>query len=205
MLEDLRESVGLSYSEPGNTLCLHTDARDKFWAAVASQCSPEDLSKPRLEQSHQPLVFLGFHFKGPELGWSPYEKEAYAIIMEFKKMDYALIAAEDVSVFTDHRHLLYVFHPEALNSDVRVHAVQEVQRWALYLSQFYYNIEHVTGEDNWMADLLTRWAKGYRRSTKVARISIQDMDRLPCSTDSGFIWPTLGYISTAQRMSKETL
>jgi len=165
--------------------------------------SPRDLEKPRLEQSHQPLAFLGSHFKGSELGWSTYEKEAYAIVMAFKKMDYALIAAEDVSVFTDHRNLLYVFHPQALNPDVRVHVVRKVQRWALYLSQFSYNIEHVAGEDNWMADLLTRWAKGYRASTKVSRITIQDRDRLPSSTDTGFIWPTLGFIRTAQHKAKE--
>jgi len=204
LLEDLRQSVRLSYPEPGKTICVHTDASDQFWAAVITQCSPDDLAKPRLEQSHQPLAFLGSHFKGSELGWSTYEKEAYAIVMAFKKMDYALIAAEDVSVFTDHRNLLYVFHPQALNPDVRVHVVRKVQRWALYLSQFSYNIEHVAGEDNWMADLLTRWAKGYRTSTKVSRITIQNMDRLPSTTDSGFIWPTLGYIRTAQRKSKET-
>jgi len=203
LLEDLRESVQLSYPEPGKTICVHTDASDRFWAAVVTQCSPEDLEKPRLEQSHQPLAFLGSHFKGSELGWSIYEKEAYAIVMAFRKMDYALIAAENVSVFTDHRNLLYVFHPKALNPDVRVHVVRKVQRWALYLSQFSYNIEHVAGEENWMADLLTRWAKGYRRNTKVSRITIQDMDRLPSSTDYGFNWPTMGCIKSAQRSSKE--
>lgn len=111
-----------------------------------------------------------------------------------------MIAAEEVYVFTDHRNLLYVFYPQALNPDGRVHVVRKVQRWAEYLSQFSYNVEHVAGEENWMADLLTRWEKGYRRTPKVARILIKSMDRLPCATGTNFIWPTRQYIRNPQRI-----
>ena len=40
--------------------------------------------------------------------------------------------------------------------------VSKVQRWALFLSKYTYVIEHIDGDDNVFADILTRWTKGYR-------------------------------------------
>ncbi len=37
---------------------------------------------------------------------------------------------------------------------------EKLQRWALSLNAFPFTIEHVSGEDNVWADLLTRWGSG---------------------------------------------
>ena len=63
-----------------------TDASDSHWAAVVSQCEPEELDKPFENQKHYPLAFLSSAFKNSELRWSTFEKEAYAILQVFKKI-----------------------------------------------------------------------------------------------------------------------
>ncbi len=113
----------------------------------------------------------------------------------FQKLDYLLISAENTFVSTDHRNLLFILNPRAFNPSVAQHIVSKVQRWALYLSQFSYCIEHVAGTDN---DMLTRWCKGYRNTRKVSRISITDFNILPSVTDTDFDWPTLEEIRELQ-------
>ena len=57
-------------------------------------------------------------------------------------------------VFTDHRNLLFVFAPLALEPALGRHVVSKVQRWALFLSKYTYVIEHIDGDDNVFADIL---------------------------------------------------
>jgi len=81
-------------------------------------------------------------------------------------MDYILMGSKPLHIFTDHRNLLFVFAPLALEPSLGLHIVSKVQRWALFLSRFSYVIEHVDGASNVFADILTRWTKGYRREEK---------------------------------------
>ena len=180
------------------TICIHTYASDKFWAGVVTQCNHDQLSKPKQEQSHTPIAFLGSAFTGADLNWSTYEKEAYAIYQTFRKLDYLLMAAEDTHVFTDHRNLLFIFNPRVINPTIAQHAVSKVQRWALYLSQYQYSIEHIPGPSNEMADMLTRWTKGYRQVSKKSRIQLEDYDIVPSSADPEFVWPSLEDVAQSQ-------
>lgn len=50
----------------------------------------------------------------------------------------------------------------AIEPNLGHHKVLKVVRWALFLSAFTYIICHVPGDENVMADILTRWFKGYR-------------------------------------------
>ncbi len=72
-------AVKLSYPKEGHELCLYTDASDKYWSAVVTQTTKNQLDLPTEEQRHEPLAFLGSSFKGAELGWSTFEKEGFAI------------------------------------------------------------------------------------------------------------------------------
>ena len=76
-------------------------------------------------------------------------------------------------MFTDHRNLLFVFAPLALSPALGRHVVSKVQRWALFLSQFEYVIEHIERHRNIFADMLTRWARGNRATAPVARIGLR--------------------------------
>ena len=115
-----------------------------------------------MEQKHDPLAFSGAAFEKGELNWTMFEKEGFAIFDAFDKLDYLLMSARPAHVFTDRRNLLFVFAPLALETALGRHVVSKVQRWALFLSSYRYMIEHIAGDENVFADILTRWTKGYR-------------------------------------------
>lgn len=161
--ETLQNSIKLCYPRKEKTICVYTDASDNYWSGIVTQIDPEDLKKPALEQVHEPLAFIGSAFTGAERNWSTYEKEGFAIFKVFERLDYLLLGEQPVHVFTDHRNLLYVFCPSAFDSTVGKHIVSKVQRWAMLLSRFQFVIEHIEGELNIFADILTRWTRGYRQ------------------------------------------
>lgn len=159
----LKRSVKLTFPKADKATCVFTDASDQFWAGVVTQIPPEQLGREPVQQEHQPLAFIGGQFSGAQLNWTTYEKEAYAIVKVFDKMDYALWGTANVHVFTDHRNLLFVFAPLALRPSAPRYVLSKVHRWAIHLSRFDFNIEHIEGSKNVFADLLTRWSKGHRQ------------------------------------------
>lgn len=162
--QSLKNAVWLAHMDAKKPLCIFTDASDQHWAAVVTQCAEDDLQKPIGDQRHIPLAFLGAQFTGASQDWSTIEKEGFAIYQTFKKLDYLLMASDNTRLYTDHSNLLYVFHPRSMEPGLGRHVVSKLQRWALYLSQFQYCIEHIRGELNVMPDIMTRWYKGYRGS-----------------------------------------
>lgn len=71
------------------------------------------------------------------------------------RLDY-IICGRTVSIFTDHANLVYLFDPYGRNPGIARHTASKLMRWALKLSVFRYVIEHVPGERNVWADMLTR-------------------------------------------------
>jgi len=166
--EQLKEATRLTHRDPNMILCIHTDASDRHWALAATQCMPEELNKPILDQSHQPLAFLSGTFSEREEHWSTYEREAFAVVQAFRKLDYLVACDPSTHVFTDHRNLLFTFNPTAMEPSLGRHKVLKVVRWALFLSAFTYRIEHVPGDINTWPDIMTRWMRGYRKPPAIA-------------------------------------
>jgi len=144
--DTLRKATTLSHVDHDKQICTFTDASNYFYAAAVTQCCPEELNKPYNEHRHEPLAFISAAFRGPQIRWSTYEKEAYVIFQVFTKLGYMLETANPPHVSTDHRNLLFIFNPLAIGPVLGRHIVSKVQRWALYLSKFQYNIEHIEGE-----------------------------------------------------------
>ena len=198
----LREQLKLAHRDKEKKLCIYTDASDRYWAAVVTQCEPSELSKPVAEQIHQPLAFLSGEFKGPQFGWTTYEKEGFAVAETFHRLDYMLMCEQDIRIFTDHRNLLFVFAPSTLEPTLGRHKVLKVLRWAVFLSQFMYRIEHVDGDENIMADIMTRWLRGYRVNEKtIKRVAhlLQAIDIVPSPLETKFDWPNASAIANAQK------
>lgn len=162
--DQLLNAVKLSHRDHSKTLCIFTDASDERCAAVVVQTDSEDMGKELHERRMEPLAFLGSAFNQTQKNWSTIEKEAFAIYQAFSKKDYLLGAESDIHLYTDHRNLLFVFSPTSVHPMLGRHTINKVLRWALYLSQFMYTIEHVPGGANLFADILTRWLGGYRGS-----------------------------------------
>ena len=116
--ENLQPSLGiairLSYYDPDKTVCIFMDASDRFWSGVITETSVAELRKPLEDQRHYPLSFLGSEFQKSQLNWATFEKEGCTIYQYFKRMDYLLVTHERTHVFTDHRNLLFVYEPTAM-------------------------------------------------------------------------------------------
>lgn len=192
----------MAFPKKGKILCLYTDASDKFWSAVVTQTSPTDLMKPVEVQVHEPLAFLGAALRNAECNWSTFEQEGFAIYQAFKKLDFLFHHDEPTHVFTDHRNLLFVFSPLTVEPALGRHIVNKVQRWALYRSQYRYCIDHVAGESNVFADILTRRLKGYRSERRAVRTMCK-LARIDGTVDSPssntFISPSMTTLREAQR------
>ena len=115
-------------------------------------------------------------------------------LSRLKKLDYLFMGDRKVHVFTDHRNLLFLYSPLRLEASLGSHAVSKVQRWAMYLSRFEYNIEHIDGGANIIADILTRWLNGYRVEQKAARKSVLAFavipQMMPSSDPEKFVSPS---------------
>ncbi|CAN8072128.1 unnamed protein product [Agarophyton chilense] len=134
--DSLRNAVYLAYPQKGNAICVFTNASNKNWSGVVMQADPPTLLRTLAEQQHKPLAFLGGNFKGAQCNWSTYEQEGYAIVKTFDKLDYRLLDEHPVHLFLDHRNLLFVFSPYAMQPSLGQHIVAKVQRWAVFLSRF---------------------------------------------------------------------
>ena len=207
----LRNAVTLAHFDPKKVLCLHTDASSSHWGGVLTQLSETDVRVPAAEQRHAPLAFFGGAFTQREAAWSTFEQEGYAIVAIFKKVPFTIESAARVLLFTDHRNLLFAYSPLALKPDVGRHVITKVQRWAQYLSRFCYEVYHVSGEENYFADLLTRWAVGFRghgtpneppaRIKRSGKVSLL-LNKTEC-LDLQSPWPTAADIIEAQEQGRD--
>lgn len=72
----LCNAVKLSHRDPKTFIRVHTDAIDRFWSGIVTQCCQEELGKPLVQQPHDPLAFLGSLFTLTQERWTTYEREA---------------------------------------------------------------------------------------------------------------------------------
>lgn len=159
---ELENIIKIAHRNCNKALCIYTDASDEFWAAVVTQCPREDVNEEIENQNHERLSFLKGSFKRHEHNWSTFEKEPHSIYQVFLKMGYMLLVEDMIHIYTDHRNLLFVFNPFALNNTISRDVISKVQRWGLYLSRFSYVIKHIEGHRNIIPDIMTRCCLGYR-------------------------------------------
>ena len=74
---------------------------------------------------------------------------------------------------------------------------QKLQRWALEIQRFRYEIEHIKGEDNLWDDMMTRWGAAVMISNPVSHvvrkvtIQVPDSVRVRPMQNEDFVWPTI--------------
>ena len=115
---------------------LHTDACNTGIGAYLFQI---------VDGQERPIGFLSKSLTGAQLNWSTFEQEGYAIHQALKKFEYIL---RDIkfTLRTDHRNLLYINEK----------ASPKVLRWKLDIQQFNFDVEHIPGPENVVADLYSR-------------------------------------------------
>lgn len=167
---------------------------------------PADQRRLEIEaQHHEPFCFLSGSFTGSSESWSVPEKEGFAIVESMCRLDY-LVSGHVVSICTDHANLVYIYDPYGKNPGIPRHTASKLMRWALKLSAFRYVVEHLPGERNVWADMLTRWAVG-------TNSGIRALEHQPAITSlmiapvnpriyTRLDWPSLQDITMAQEKSK---
>jgi hypothetical protein len=181
------KACGLSMPKDDHTVCLFTDASSTSWGIVITQIDNKNFAVENVsDQEHEPLAFFSGSFTGSSLNWSIIEKEAYPIIHALDKARHLLQRSEGFQLFTDHRNLKYIFDGDKnLNKNVS----DRLARWQNRLTSFRYTINHITGENNVWADLLSRWGS--------EKLSITPMMKI-VETSLDIEWPTEEEIRTQQ-------
>ncbi|CCX29518.1 Similar to Retrotransposable element Tf2 155 kDa protein type 1; acc. no. Q05654 [Pyronema omphalodes CBS 100304] len=146
ILAAIQKEVFLAAFDWEKPTILETDASDVAYGGVISQ--PDDDNKLR------PVVIFHHKFKSHEKNWDIHDKELYAIVYAFDAFRHFLAQPRfPMTVVSDHRNLAkFMFSTDLLKShDGRL------GRWWQTLSAANFTIEYRPGEENVVADFLSRY------------------------------------------------
>ena len=198
----LEDQIKLAFPKPDHDIVLCTDASETHWSGVLTQVPKMERKLPVEEQKHEPLGFVSGSFKNASFSWATVEKEAFAVLESFIRFEH-LIGGREISLYTDHANLVYIFDPCGQNPGIARHTACKLTRWAVKLSSFRYVIEAIPGERNHWADLLTRWAVQPRSA--VSRVAKLVMAPIAPQLSEDPEWPDLGSLRSAQQNATEEM
>ena len=136
----------LVYPDPSKPYVLFTDASKYAWSCVLTQEYTHDIEGKTVKVLH-PISYQSGLFKGSQLNWACLAKEAYAIYMSIKKLDYYLVDV-DIILCSDHLPLKKFLNKNTLNSKVNNSAVE--------ISPFRTTFKYIKGIKNTLADTMSR-------------------------------------------------
>ena len=198
----IAQSVRLAYPRDDMIQCVFTDANESCTAGMVTQIPVEDANKPIHLQRHEPLGFVGHRFNKCEMNWTVAEKEGFAVKDTMEKLDYLLQMKRPFKLFSDHKNLIQIFSP----TNVSKPTAQKLQRWALFIQRFRYEIEHIKGEENHLPDLLTRWGSNpcqveemRNLVCRVTTLNIPTDARVRPLQNPEFVWPNIDEIKQVQK------
>lgn len=139
----MAEAKFLVHYNPRQQLRLECDASPDGLGAVLSH---------RMHGKDYPIAFRSRTLTKAERNYSQLEKEALALVFGVTKFrDY--LFGNRFTLVTDHKPLTALFHPERAIPQM---AAARVQRWALLLAAYQYDLEYRKGDHNGNADALSR-------------------------------------------------
>ena len=139
--QDLVQQVTLPFADYQKRFYLTTDASNHTIGAVLEQMDEDGRIRP--------VGFYSRKLLQAEENYSVYDRELLAIVAALKHWrHYLLTPVESTIINTDHQNLLYFKTPHLLKPR---HA-----RWAEFLSQFPFEINHIKGINNPVADAISR-------------------------------------------------
>ena len=137
---------------------------------MLSQCtncdrSDKDDLTPVSKQHHRPISFHSGKFASTQLNWHISQKELYPIIFSFKRLPYMMFGhPRRITVFTYHKNLEHVLNPEWSPETAYI---DRLIRWGLMLQNADICVRHVSGDDNFVADILCRWGNQFHEDKAV--------------------------------------
>ena len=149
--EAMLESIQLATYKKDKQLVVTTDASPTGYSYVWTQCDHAELEKPLTEQKHQILSVYSAHFRGAETGWPMLDREGFAILVD-TAITQSMLTSRTSSTRTTRTWKTF----SAQTHRRKRAAMGRLSRWAIELRQFLFEINHVPGEQNEVADLLSR-------------------------------------------------
>jgi len=143
-IKDLIVSAGvLTHYQPELPLVLATDASPYGIGAVISHV---------IDNTEKPIAFASRTLTKAERNYSQLDREALGIVYGVKKFHQYLYGRKWTLV-TDHKPLTSIFHP---HKAIPAMAAARLQRWALLLGGYDYDIEFRRSKENAIADCMSR-------------------------------------------------
>lgn len=128
----IAQDVLLAYPDPNEPFEIYTDASDLQLGAV-------------IKQHGKPVAFYSRKLTPTQQRYTTIEKELLSAVETFKEFRSFLLGAP-ITVYTDHMNLVHTVE----------HANDRILRWRLYLEDFHPTFIHLKGQDNTIADGLSR-------------------------------------------------
>lgn len=135
----------LAHYNPDAKLILTVDASPSGLGAILSQVGADEIERP--------ISFASRTLNTAEKKYSQIQKEATAIIFGVRRFhQYLYGRSTPFTLRTDHKPLISIFGPYKGVPEV---SANRLQRYAIFLSAYNYNIEYIRSADN-SADYLSR-------------------------------------------------
>ena len=133
----------LKYPDPERRYVLFTDASRYGWACVLAQpyeeinvltqlTTDKDLTQ-KISPVYHPVTFISGLFRGSQLNWTTFTKEAYAIYLLVRKLSFYLINV-------DHLPLKKFLNKNTMNSNIN--------NWAVGLETYNLKFEYIQNIKN---------------------------------------------------------
>ena len=105
----------------------------------------------RISKNDVPIHYASRMLNVSERNYSQLDREGLAIIFGVKTF-FEYLYGQKFLLQTDNMALAGIFHPE---KSIPAIAAARIQRWAIFLTAFHYDIKHIKGTENY-ADWLSR-------------------------------------------------
>lgn len=138
--EGLAQATLLAHPDPGALLAIISDASDTSIGAALQQ---------RVHGNWQPLAFFSKKLSPAQKKYGAYDRELLAVYLAVKHFRH-MVEGRTFIIFTDHKPLIFAFRqkPE--------HCSPRQFRYLDFISQFSTDIRHISGQENVVADALSR-------------------------------------------------
>ena len=98
-----------------------------------------------IDGQDRPVSFMSHSFSASERKWSTFEQEAFAVVKAITHWD-SLLLGHPFVVETDHKNLCFLYKSDN----------PKVVRWRTRLSEYSFEVHHIAGIDNPVANALSR-------------------------------------------------
>jgi len=164
---------------------VHYDPeKSMILAADASQAGLGCVISHDTNDGEKPIAYASRTLSAAERNYSQIEKEALAIIFGIQKFHKYLFGRR-FTLYTDHKPLTTILGPK---TGIPVLAASRLQRWAIQLSAYTYDIKYKTTKQNANADFLSRLPLRGENSShapddfwsrEATRVHTTQLERLP--------------------------